>query len=66
MAYFEDMVNDILTNALSVATISQSNGEVNANELSLLQDAIEVEDILHQIKSDRSVCDFVFNVLLKG
>ena len=52
VAYLEDVENDILTDALNQATVAQLEGHVNPLELSSLKDAIKVEEVLQQVKTD--------------
>ncbi|XP_076436052.1 uncharacterized protein LOC143275662 [Babylonia areolata] len=52
-AYLEDVENDILTDALNQATLAQVRGKINPEELTSLQDAIQVEEALQRVKADR-------------
>lgn len=50
VSYLEGLENDILTDALNEATVSQVKGHISPEELSSLQDAIKVEESLQQVK----------------
>ncbi|XP_076454296.1 uncharacterized protein LOC143289223 [Babylonia areolata] len=54
--YLEDVENDLLTQALDQATLTQLHpGTLPLRELHALRDAIRVEEMLQEVKADRTL-----------
>lgn len=52
VAYLEDIENDILTDALNKATLARVDGRVSSDELNSLQEAIQIEEALQEVKDN--------------